>query len=133
MLLARLGLRASEVAQLKFVDIDWRNGSITVCGKGTTPRVTAVTAGGRQRDSALSESGQAIVAGARGIHFSLGPDSSVDSCGCHPHRAKRIAPGGDQSANQRCSRPAAFRRHCHAPSRCIPGWQSARSCDTALP
>src|SRR3979490_674364 len=30
MLLARLGLRASEVAQLKFVDIDWRNGSITV-------------------------------------------------------------------------------------------------------
>jgi integrase/recombinase XerD len=34
MLLARLGLRASEVAQLKFVDIDWRNGSITVCGKG---------------------------------------------------------------------------------------------------
>jgi site-specific recombinase XerD len=33
-LLARLGLRASEVAQLKFTDIDWRNGSITVCGKG---------------------------------------------------------------------------------------------------
>jgi site-specific recombinase XerD len=34
LLLARLGLRASEVAQLKFTDIDWRNGSITVCGKG---------------------------------------------------------------------------------------------------
>jgi site-specific recombinase XerD len=34
LLLARLGLRASEVAQLKFADIDWRNGSITVCGKG---------------------------------------------------------------------------------------------------
>src|SRR5260370_611848 len=34
LLLARLGLRASEVAQLKFVDIDWRNGRITVCGKG---------------------------------------------------------------------------------------------------
>jgi integrase/recombinase XerD len=34
LLLARLGLRASEVAQLKFVDIDWRNGSLTVCGKG---------------------------------------------------------------------------------------------------
>jgi integrase/recombinase XerD len=34
LLLARLGLRASEVAQLKFADIDWRNGSIAVCGKG---------------------------------------------------------------------------------------------------
>jgi integrase/recombinase XerD len=34
LLLARLGLRASEVAELKFADIDWRNGAITVCGKG---------------------------------------------------------------------------------------------------
>jgi integrase/recombinase XerD len=34
LLLARLGLRASEVAQLRFADIDWRSGSITVCGKG---------------------------------------------------------------------------------------------------
>ena len=34
LLLARLGLRASEVAQLKFADMDWRNGGITVCGKG---------------------------------------------------------------------------------------------------
>jgi integrase/recombinase XerD len=34
LLLARLGLRASEVAHLKFADIDWRKGEITVCGKG---------------------------------------------------------------------------------------------------
>jgi len=34
LLLARLGLRASEVAQLKFSEIDWHNGTITVCGKG---------------------------------------------------------------------------------------------------
>jgi integrase len=34
LLLARLALRASEVAQLKFTDIDWRNGVIRVCGKG---------------------------------------------------------------------------------------------------
>lgn len=34
LLLARLALRASEVAQLKFSDIDWRNGGISVCGKG---------------------------------------------------------------------------------------------------
>jgi integrase/recombinase XerD len=34
LLLARLGLRASEVAQLRFADIDWCKASISVCGKG---------------------------------------------------------------------------------------------------
>jgi site-specific recombinase XerD len=34
LLLARLGLRASEVAHLKFADIDWVNGKIIACGKG---------------------------------------------------------------------------------------------------
>ena len=34
LLLARLGLRASEVAQLKFADIDWAGGQLRVRGKG---------------------------------------------------------------------------------------------------
>ena len=34
LLLARLGLRASEVAALTFDAIDWQNGRIAVCGKG---------------------------------------------------------------------------------------------------
>ncbi|RPI05051.1 MAG: integrase, partial [Zetaproteobacteria bacterium] len=34
LLLARLGLRASEVAGLQFGDIDWRTGRLAVCGKG---------------------------------------------------------------------------------------------------
>jgi hypothetical protein len=33
LLLARLGLRAGEVAALGLYDIDWRRGEITVCGK----------------------------------------------------------------------------------------------------
>jgi integrase/recombinase XerD len=33
LLLARLGLRASEVANLKLADVDWRNGRIAVAGK----------------------------------------------------------------------------------------------------
>ena len=33
LLLARLGLRASEVANLTFCDIDWKNGRITLIGK----------------------------------------------------------------------------------------------------
>jgi len=34
LLLARLGFRASEVARLKFADIDWTHGQITLSGKG---------------------------------------------------------------------------------------------------
>lgn len=34
LLLARLGLRASEVAGLVFADLDWDNGRIALCGKG---------------------------------------------------------------------------------------------------
>jgi integrase len=34
LLLARLGLRASEVAFLKLDDIDWKDGSLSVHGKG---------------------------------------------------------------------------------------------------
>jgi integrase len=33
LLLARLGLRASDVASLKFDDIDWLHGTFTVIGK----------------------------------------------------------------------------------------------------
>jgi site-specific recombinase XerC len=35
LLLARLGLRAGEVAALDLGDIDWRQGEVTVCGKGS--------------------------------------------------------------------------------------------------
>ena len=33
-LLARMGLRAGEVAGLGLDDIHWRRGEITICGKG---------------------------------------------------------------------------------------------------
>lgn len=33
-MLARMGLRAGEVAGLRLEDIDWRAGALTVCGKG---------------------------------------------------------------------------------------------------
>lgn len=34
LLLARLGLRAADVAHLEIDDVDWKNGRIAVCGKG---------------------------------------------------------------------------------------------------
>jgi integrase len=42
-LLARLGLRAGDLAGLKLADIDWRNGRLAICGNG-----------GRQQSSRLS-------------------------------------------------------------------------------
>jgi integrase/recombinase XerD len=39
LLLARLGLRASEVAQLRFSDIDWRHGEVRLCGKSRRQEV----------------------------------------------------------------------------------------------
>src|SRR6202035_1417007 len=37
LLLVRLGLRASEVRSLTLDDIDWRNGQLTIHGKGRGP------------------------------------------------------------------------------------------------
>jgi site-specific recombinase XerD len=51
-LLARLGLRAGEVAAMTLDDIDWRAGELTVRGKGGT----------RERLPLLTEVGQALAA-----------------------------------------------------------------------
>ena len=39
MLLARLGLRATEIVALALDDIDWDTGSIAVVGKGNQPAI----------------------------------------------------------------------------------------------
>ena len=44
LLLARLGLRACEVARLRLDDIDWRAGEVTIRGKGSIDRAAPVTA-----------------------------------------------------------------------------------------
>ena len=51
-LLARLGLRAGEVAALKLEDIDWRNGEVAIAGKG----------GRRDRLPLPPDAGEAIAA-----------------------------------------------------------------------
>jgi integrase/recombinase XerD len=43
LLLVRLGLRASEVARLSFDDIDWRQGSIRLHGKGRREELLPLT------------------------------------------------------------------------------------------
>jgi integrase/recombinase XerD len=52
LLLARLGLRAGDIVHLRLSDIDWKDASIQVCGKGRRPTRLPLT----------QEVGQAIVA-----------------------------------------------------------------------
>ena len=47
--------RATEVAQLKFSDIDWRNGGIRVLRQGSPPGGASTAAGGWRRDFGLCE------------------------------------------------------------------------------
>ena len=95
LLLARLALRASEVAQLKFSDIDWHNGEISVCGKGR-----------RQESLPLpQEVGNAILLyvneGRPSLHVPevfttvLAPFHPINTCGCYPHRTCGAASGQD--------------------------------------
>jgi integrase len=45
LLLARLGLRAIEVARLRLDDMDWRRGEILVRGKGNRDELLPLPAG----------------------------------------------------------------------------------------
>lgn len=66
MLLARMGLRAGEVAGLRLEDIDWRQGQITIRGKGNRRDQLPLTA----------DAGEAVVAYLRDGR----PVAALDRC-----------------------------------------------------
>lgn len=74
--LSRLGLRIGEVAALRLEDIDWRNGELSVTGKGQRT----------QRLPLPADVGQAIVAYLTGWRPKTGA-RQVFLCACAPHRA----------------------------------------------
>jgi site-specific recombinase XerD len=76
-LLARLGLRASEVAVLKLEDIDWRRGEITVRGKGDR----------HERLPLPADVGEAVVAYLSGFRPAATPGREVFLGTRAPHRA----------------------------------------------
>jgi integrase len=60
LLLARLGLRAGDVAQLRFGDIEWETGSLRVCGSAGNPAMKFVfrfRKGSGTRSSPISNAG----------------------------------------------------------------------------
>lgn len=129
LLLARLGLRAGEVARLGLDDIDWRRGEIVVLGKGNRA----------ERLPLLAEVGAAIAGYLRRGRPGTAQGRSVFVRVHAPHRA--LTTGGVTmvvfDAAQRaglgkmhatgCGRPPPPR--CCAPAARWPRW--GRCCDTA--
>jgi len=76
LLLARLGLRSSDIVHLRLSDIDWKNASIQVCGKSRRPSRLPLT----------QEMGQAIVAYLKKGRPRVNLDA-VFLCSCAPFRA----------------------------------------------
>jgi integrase/recombinase XerD len=79
MVMARLGLRAGEVAAIELDDIDWRAGELTIAGKGDR----------RERLPVPADVGQALA----GYCQRGGPAPAAGRCSCGPGlRAPRCRP-----------------------------------------
>ena len=127
-LLARLGLRAGEVAALPLDDIDWRAGEITVPGKGKRS----------ERLPLPADVGEAVAAYLRDGR----PGRSRDAAGvpAGPRAAPGADPGGVTQAVSAAAQRAGLGRStptgCGTPRRpgcCAPGPRcprSARCCGT---
>ena len=121
LLLARLGLRASEVAALSFDAIDWQNGRIAVCGKG-----------GRQHWLPLPQQvGDAIVTYLRRgrpplpvpqvFITALAPAAPDDSARRIRCRGQGASSSRGQGASPRCPPAAPLGGHRHVAQRGVPG------------
>ena len=121
LLLARLGLRASEAAGAEVRGHRLAQWSSRRLRQGTPPGVAAAAAGGRRRDPRLPAPRQAALAGTGGVHIDPGAGTPADPRRGDPHRACRTAPGRRRGTDQRRTRPAPFRRNRHASAGRVPG------------
>jgi site-specific recombinase XerD len=95
-LLARMGLRAGEVAALGLDDIDWRRGEVTIAGKGNR----------RDRLPLPADVGEAVAAYLRRGRPSTALDRSVFIRVKAPHRG--LTPGGVTQAVAAAGRRAGL-------------------------
>jgi integrase len=95
-LLARMGLRAGEVAGLGLDDIDWRRGEITIRGKGNR----------RDRLPLPADAGEAIADWLRHGRPPTALDRSVFTRIKAPHQG--LASGGVTQAVAAAARPAGL-------------------------
>jgi integrase/recombinase XerD len=95
-LLARMGLRAGEVAGLRLDDIDWRRGEITIAGKGNR----------RDRLPLPADAGEVVAAYLRDGRPATALDRSVFIRVKAPHRG--LTPGGVTQAVAAAARRAGL-------------------------
>jgi integrase/recombinase XerD len=99
LLLARLGLRAGEVAGLVFADIDWDNGRIGVCGKGRRQEWLPLPQDVGSAMLQYLQAGRPRVAGAASVHDGRRSVAPAEPRVRHPHRTKCTAPDGSQGSD----------------------------------
>lgn len=95
-LMARMGLRAGEVAALRLDDVDWRAGEITIAGKGNR----------RDRLPLPADAGQAVAAYLAGGRPATALDRSVFTRVKAPHRG--MTAGGVTNAVAAAARRAGL-------------------------
>ena len=107
-LMARMGLRAGEVAGLRLDDISWRSGEITVRGKGGRLDRLPLTADAGAGDRCLaSRRASRRSAGPGRVHAADGPAAGPDRGRRHHGRGRRGRPG---RAGHGARAPAAAQR-----------------------
>ena len=80
-LLSRLGLRAGEVAAMQLGDIDWRAGTLTVCGKGRREEKMPLPADAGEAVASYLADGRPA-AGSRSVFLrSLAPRHGLSAAG----------------------------------------------------
>ncbi len=94
-LLARLGLRADEVAGLKFADIDWTHGLLTVSGKGRRQERLPLSQEVGRCALVLPAPEQAATADARSVHVGCSTAPSANPGWRDVCRARGTPPGRD--------------------------------------
>jgi site-specific recombinase XerD len=130
-LLARLGLRASEVAALKLEDVDWRRGEITVRGKGNRherlplpPDVGEPVVAYLSRARPVAATGREVFVGTRAPHRALTRGAitqlvarASNRCGLgtiYAHRLRHSAATGMLHAGASLEEIGQVLRHRHA-------------------
>ena len=119
-LLARMGLRAGEVAALTLDDIDWRNGEITVAGKGSRRDRLPLPADAGEAIAAYLQHGRPAGAVGRSVFV------RVRAPAVRPDRGRGHAGGGrggwtGRAGHDLCAPAAAHRSYRHAAQRRVAG------------
>ena len=130
-LLARLGLRAGEVAVLTLDDIDWRRGEITVRGKGDRHERLPLPADVGEAVVAYLQRGRPPRPRTGRCSPGPGPAPGADRGRRSPRwwPARHTGPGWGRSTRTGCGTPRPPR--CCAPGRRWP--RSGRCCGTGAP